>query len=370
MKIGIILSHCHSYGSSRYVIETVKYFIKKGHEVHIFANTCDKIDDKKVFFHKIPQPFKSSLLLRESIFTFLETLLLKFYKFDVTVAQPTRYFSPDIAEVQFVFKKGIERRKNIGVYFKIINKILSLIEEYNLKKAKRIIAISKSVKNELIKYYNISKEKVYVVYGGVNLKNFTPENRKKYFKEIRERHNIKPDDLLLLFVGNPFDRKGLSYVIQALPHLKHKKIKLLVIGKDNPTPYVKLAKKLEVDDKIIFNTTLTREIHKYFAVSDIFIFPTLYEPFGLVILEAMASGIPIITSKFAGAAELIENKKEGLLLNDPKNINEISKKLDYLIKSKVLRKRMGRKARKKAEKYSWKRAAEIRLKIFEEVTRV
>ncbi|HKZ45180.1 MAG TPA: glycosyltransferase family 4 protein, partial [archaeon] len=95
-------------------------------------------------------------------------------------------------------------------------------------------------------------------------------------------------------------------------------------------------------------------------------FPTQYEPFGLVILEAMASGLPVVTTKLAGAAELIEDGKDGLLLDNPKSSDEIARKLNYLIENDAMRRKVGKNARKKAEKYTWKKTADEMLKVFEE----
>jgi UDP-glucose:(heptosyl)LPS alpha-1,3-glucosyltransferase len=292
--------------------------------------------------------------------------------FDICLAQPTRYFSPNVCEMQFVYKEWTK--------FMIKNKLLKstdlgsritpLIEGYNLKKSKAIIAISKRVKNEVLENYpDVPKDKIHVVYSGVNLKEFHPRYRKFYLKEIREKHSIPLNDIVILFVGNPFGRKGLEFAIKAFATLEFKNLTFLISGKDNPKPYQLLAKKLGISDKIRFNIGLTSEIYKYFAASDIFLFPTLYEPFGLVILEAMASGLPVVTSKIAGAAELIEDGKEGLLLENPKNPKEIADKLNYLLSNESLLRKMGRDARKKAEQYSWKKTAEEMLKVFEEVAR-
>jgi len=170
-------------------------------------------------------------------------------------------------------------------------------------------------------------------------------------------------------VGNPFDRKGLEYVIRALPKVKNKKTNLLVIGRKDVSDmpfYQKLSEELNIAKKIKF-IGLTPEVDKYLASSDMFLFPTLYEPFGLVILEAMSSGIPVITSKAAGAAELIENMKDGIILKNTKDYNEIAQKINYLLEDKERMKEMGKRARMRAEKYSWNAAAEKMLKVFEKV---
>jgi UDP-glucose:(heptosyl)LPS alpha-1,3-glucosyltransferase len=370
MKIGIVLSKCHWHGSSRYVLETSQYFTKKGHEVHIFANKFDTVDNKKIIFHKVPA-IPSNYYIKEGTISLLETILLKFHSFDVTLAQPTRYLSPDVAEMQFVFKRWVDYKKNLGMKIYFADKILPLFESFNIKKAKKLIVISNSVKEDIVKYYNTSEEKINVVYSGVNLKEFNPENI-KYKEEIREKHEISPDDILLLFVGNPYERKGLEFVIRALSKIKQKNVKLLVSGRDEPGRFQSLVNELGLTGRVVFRVGLSTDINKYFSAADIFVLPTLYETFGLVIIEAMASGLPVITSgsKFAGASELIEDGKDGILLKDPKDYEDIAEKLKYLINSENVRKQMGKEANKKAGKYTWERTADGMMEVFEEVARI
>jgi UDP-glucose:(heptosyl)LPS alpha-1,3-glucosyltransferase len=153
--------------------------------------------------------------------------------------------------------------------------------------------------------------------------------------------------------------------------LKTKNVKLVVIGISIPSDPIEKYKKQAVDlgvgDRFIFAGKRS-DVYKYFAAADIFVLPSVYEPFGLVVLEAMASGLPVVVSKVAGAAELIEDGKDGLLLENPKNPKEIAEKINYLLEENEL-KRIGRNARKKAEKYPWKKTAEEMLKVFEEVAK-
>jgi UDP-glucose:(heptosyl)LPS alpha-1,3-glucosyltransferase len=243
-----------------------------------------------------------------------------------------------------------------------------LIERHNLKRAKAVIAISRRVKQEVLKNYPfVDAGQVYVIYSGVNLQEFHPRHRKKALA-IRRRFAISPDEKLLLFVGNPFGRKGLESLIRALPLLRSREYVLLVSGNDGPTPYEKLAEKLGVADRIRWNIGLTYAINQFFAASDIFVLPTRYEPFGLVILEAMASGLPPITSRIAGAAELIEDGKEGFLIKNPHNEREIANKIDRLLSDESLLVRMRKRCRKKAETYPWFRTAQLMLQVFEQVS--
>jgi len=367
MKIGIVIRCCRNFGSSRYVVETSKYFARDN-ELHVFTNNWDPLD-KRITIHRIPT-IPSNYYIYEGLFFSLSTLALKFHSFDVTLAQPTRYLSPDVGEMQFVYREWLKYVIKNKMYVSPGGRILALIERHNIKKAKKLIAISNRVKNDILKNYTVPEEKVRVIYSGVNLEEFNPKHRSKYGEEIRKQYNIPLDDLVLLFIGHPFHRKGLEFLIRSLPLVNLNNIKVLVFGKDDPEPYQKLISNLRLQDKIIFHTSLTSEIYKYFAASDIFVLPTLYEPFGLVILEAMASGLPVVTSQIAGAAEIIEDERDGLWLKNPKDFKEIAEKLNYLIINDKVRKQIGKKARKKAEQYSWERTAKGMLEVFEEVAKV
>jgi UDP-glucose:(heptosyl)LPS alpha-1,3-glucosyltransferase len=204
----------------------------------------------------------------------------------------------------------------------------------------------------------------------VDLKTFNPKNRKKYFQTIRNIYNIDKDQTVLVFAGNPFERKGLEYVLRAASEIRED-TKLFVIGKysqDEFNQFTKIATDVGVKDKTIF-VGLTNEINKYFAASDIFVLPTLYEPFGLVILEAMASGLPVVVSSIAGAAELITDGKDGMLLENPENPTEIANKVNYIIENENNKKQIGKLARAAAEQYSWQRTAEGMMEVFEKSLR-
>jgi UDP-glucose:(heptosyl)LPS alpha-1,3-glucosyltransferase len=367
MKIGIVLRTCKNTGSSKYIVETSEHFVKNN-ELHIFTNDWDTLDSR-IVIHKIPT-LSSNFYVWEASFMVISTLVTKFYKFDVTLAQPTRYFSPSIVEMQFFHRSWNDYRDKNHIPVSIGDRFLPLIEKYNVRKAKQVIAISESIKNDVLHHCHISEDRINIVYNGVNAKDFTPENRSKYFDKIRERHKITKDEIVLVFAGNPFVRKGLRYTIEALPKLKIKNYKLLIVGGDDPNkqPHVDIIHKLGLDDKVIW-IGITPEINKYFAASDIFVLPTIYDPFGIVIVEAMASGLPVVTSKLAGAAELINHGEDGLHIKNPTDSDEIAENLNYLIQSDNTRKEMGKEARKKAENYTWERTAKQMLEVFEKAAK-
>ncbi len=155
-------------------------------------------------------------------------------------------------------------------------------------------------------------------------------------------------------MGSGFKRKGLQTLLYSFPLVKNEDIKLLVIGKGDRKRYTMLAEKYGVSDNIIFLKP-QREIEKFYAAADIFILPTLYDPFSNATLEAMAAGLPVITTKNNGVAELIENGHEGFVLDNLSDAEELADKIHLTLKNlKVI----GEKAREKAEAFPIERAAQ------------
>ncbi len=130
----------------------------------------------------------------------------------------------------------------------------------------------------------------------------------------------------MLFVGSGFERKGLNYLLEALD-LVMEPITLLIVGKGQKVK----SKKFDTKHQILFCGP-QREIYKYYAAADIFVFPALYEPFGNVHLEALASGLPVITTKRTGAAEIIKDGIHGYIIESPEDSYSIAEKINFLVK--------------------------------------
>ena len=225
-------------------------------------------------------------------------------------------------------------------------------------------------KNGILKFYPVPEERIKVIYNGVDTERFNPINKEKYRTETRKRHNISDDDFMILYVGSGFKRKGVSYLIEAVSRLGNdsinkNRIKLLIVGKDKLWPYKRLAAKFDIDKNIIF-VDYAGETEKYYAASDIFALPTFFDPFANVTLEAMASGVPVITTKKNGASEIIEDGKDGFIINTPLEIDALTEKIRDLLNPE-LRKEAGVKARKKAMNFTWDRMTEETLRVYDEI---
>lgn len=264
----------------------------------------------------------------------------------------------DIIHVQFVHAAWERKRSGArSFYHRFVARYNLLTERITFRKNKGYIAISEQVKRELEAEYGLKR--VSVVRHGVDGEKFHPLAPGESKAKAREALGIEArEETLLLYVGT-YERKGLATVINAFSKLKGRGIKnlrLLAVGQGDQEKFRRQAEALGVGDKVQLLSP-RGNIEEYFRAADVFVFPTAYEPFGLVILEAMASGLACVVSRAAGAAELIEHDKSGLLLEDPADARELTEQLAKLAEEET-RLKMGQLARAAAEERSWPRVAE------------
>lgn len=198
-----------------------------------------------------------------------------------------------------------------------LNMVYLFLEKRCFKNSKKIIANSNMVKNQIIDSYKIQKEKIVVIYNGIEIKPLKP------IVDIKKEFNLQ-DEKIILYIGSGFERKGVKEAIEIVSLLKTK-AKLIIIGKEKKMGYYQnLADSLHVD--AIFTGT-RNDVDKFYSISDIFLFPTHYEPFSNVILEAMNFKNAVFTTKQNGAHEIL-NKE--YILDTPKDYR-IAKKIDELL---------------------------------------
>lgn len=228
-------------------------------------------------------------------------------------------------------------------------------------KDKTYIAIARSVAEELREHFGI-KDRVHVIHHGVDSTQFrpaeTPEERDSR-ERIRAEAGVGEDELMILFVG-AYERKGLAVAIDALAKLSpeaRRKAKLVAVGGGAAAGFEARAREFGVGDQVRL-LGHRKEIPEFYRAADIFVLPTLYEPFGLVIIEALASGLPSVISRLAGASELVTDGVSASLIENPESADEVARRLERLLLDPTLRLSMGRAARQVAEARSWDRVAD------------
>src|SRR5438046_3108948 len=177
---------------------------------------------------------------------------------------------------------------------------------------RRVIAGSQMVKDEIVNFYRYPADKIDIIRNGVPLEKFRfgPELREK----AREELNLKPDQTALLFAGSGWERKGLLFAIQAAALCKDRKMRLLVAGRGNARLYKTRRLRFWREEPVQFLGEVA-DILRASAASDIFILPTIYDPFSNACLEALACGLPVITTRSNGFSEIIEDGVHGSIVD-------------------------------------------------------
>lgn len=217
----------------------------------------------------------------------------------------------------------------------ISNPIMKLIDQYLVRNVDRILTNSIFTSEFIYKTYNINSE---IIYSGVDTTSFKPST------------NIKKN----MFAVSRLNRvKKIDQLITAMIYIRYAHLYIGGDGEDKER-LISLSKKLGVDDRVIFLGKLTDEKLKYYySMSKIVLFPSINEPFGIVPLEAMSSGTPVIASKSGGVVDTIINGKTGYLIK-PNDVNELVSKIEYLLENDQLCIQMSQNARKHVEEnFTW-----------------
>jgi UDP-glucose:(heptosyl)LPS alpha-1,3-glucosyltransferase len=212
---------------------------------------------------------------------------------------------------------------------------------------KAVICNSEMVRDEILGYFDIPENKLHVIYSGVDTDRFHPR-LKEHRHNIRESLEIPNDHSLFLFVGSGFERKGAAAVIRALAHLPDTAHGVIVGEDKHRKRYEELAKGLSLNKRVHF-LGKQADVGPYYGAADAVVLPTLYDPFPNVILEAMACGLPVITSSKSGGAEFISQGENGYVC-DALDIEAIVRSMqELMIPATALR--QGEAARQTIEPY-------------------
>ncbi|WP_315789874.1 glycosyltransferase family 4 protein [Fischerella sp. JS2] len=232
-------------------------------------------------------------------------------------------------------------------------------EKLAFQQAQVVVAVSDKVGKDLLTI-GVPPERLQVIVNGVDLQEFSPG------VSDRQKWNLPQNVPLALFAGDiRIPRKNLDTVLHAL--VKVPDLHLAVAGITEGSPYLQLAASLGLNERVHF-LGLCRDVPELMRAVDFLVFPSRYDPFGLVVIEAMACGLPVITAVTTGAAELVQ-PEAGIVLSDPNDTEALIQALSSLTSDRTLRSQMGKAARTIAEQHSWQLMAKSYVDLFEELVK-
>jgi UDP-glucose:(heptosyl)LPS alpha-1,3-glucosyltransferase len=184
------------------------------------------------------------------------------------------------------------------------HRLLLALERRVFATTPHIVAISRRGAEEIARIYAVPAARLSVVYNGVDLRRFHPDNRARHRASARAEAAIPADAWVALFAGSGFERKGLATALEALAAVDDRTSRLLVVGKGDTRPYRATAERLGLGHRVVW-LGARPDIERWYAAADALVLPTRYEPFGNVHLEALASGVPVATTTASGGAEAL-----------------------------------------------------------------
>lgn len=348
-------------GTERDFLRTAEGLRDLGHEVHLFCGEFDIPAPPGTFAHKVPVlPLGRTARLLS--FAIRAPKMIRSHRCDVVVGFG-RMIRQDVVRSEggshLVFlqkmKRGEGRLRRVWHEVSVYHRSVLAVErrQFRAGNYKKILAISNEVKRELTTTYAVPPEKIAVIHSGVDHERFHPGNRDSARARIRKQWAIPGSAPLALFIGNGFQRKGLDRILRAWESEILAGVYLLVVGGDaGRNRYVSWAEKAS-PKRIVF-AGRQEAVEDYYAAADLLALPAFQEAFGNVILEALASGIPVVTSRMVGAAEVLTGGLEEGILSDADDPQELARKILRLLDG-TRSSRLSRTARETAERHSWQR---------------
>lgn len=238
--------------------------------------------------------------------------------------------------------------------------------QYRLE-GKYFIALSHMVARDLQRFHNVPRRQIRLVYNGVDTQRFSPDHRSEHRGEVRRRLGVRPDETLILIVAHNFRLKGVHILLAATGRLvaMRRAVRLVVVGGRPSQAWKRRAERAGAADVTTFTGPVTDAV-PYYAAADVYAQPTFYDPCSLVLLEALASGLPAITSRLNGAGELLTEGKEGHVVRDPADSEELVQRLLPLLDPAV-REPMAIAARELALQHTLERNCRELMDVYQEI---
>jgi len=349
-------------GHSRYVAELAERFAG-AHEVHVFANRFEGVPPA-IVRHRVPALRVSAL---STIFSFvLPASIMVGRRFDIVHAQGLTVLSPDIVTAHISNARWLDGRrllegKNLSWRERLFGALVVPAERRSLSDRRATaIAVSSTLREDLAASYGRCAETV-VIPHGVDQRQFHPGVRDRFRNVVRRELDLAEGTPLFLYVGD--FRKGMEPAIRALASVPC--AHLLGISRTSADPYRAIAAECGVGRRVTM-LPATGAIERYYGAADVLVLPTPYDAFGMVITEAMACGIPVITTPLAGAAELLTDGVHGTLVPSPADLAGLAAAMRELADDPGKRARMGQAASALMREHTWDRVADRTLAVYYE----
>ena len=362
LQVLVIRRHCTTGkgGAERYCANLCRGLRDLGHEVILIGESCeDELLSVVEFVQIRPLKFGSAtknwsfhLRAQEKICAFpgaISIALSRTYPVDV-------YRLTERLHAYNIARRYTSSYMKLWTRLSFRHRVLVRLEKglFSSRGSRAVITISELDKKLLQQYYCVSPDRIHVVYNGVDTELFNPVVRNRRW-ELREALGIEPQTTCYLFPAMDFKKKGLRNLLVGLSRLSFPWI-LLVVGEGKVKPYKKLARILGIENRVRF-LGKRKDINFLYGAADLMVFPAEYEPFGSVNLEALACGLPVLTTEEVGGSEVVEPFKTGYVIDRGSNIEALVNALRYHEQKRPDWEMMSKMAAKSVEQFTLERNA-------------
>lgn len=359
------------HGTERLVAEWLKH-LAQAFEIHLYCQRVEDLDLSKIVWHKIPR------LPGPHLFNYLWWFAanhvwrawdrrFRGFRPDIVLSPGINCLDADVISVHVVFTEYLSqnadslRFRNNSIFDwprllhrRVYYRLIATLERLVYRDPKvSLILISRRTLRALKEIFG-RKENFPVVYLGLDHEIFNPRIRMSLRDAARRELRLREEQIALLLIGNDWRNKGLPVLLEALALLRDLPVCLLVVGGDEPAPYRMHIHKNQLEDRVIFLPP-RKDVEFYYAAADIYTGPSREDTFALPPAEAMACGLPVLTSVTNGTSEIISNEMDGLLLPDPLNGEFLAAQIRRLYRDPALRQRLGAGAAETAKQFTWDR---------------
>ncbi len=351
-RIAMIRQRFRFDGGGERIVSRMKSVLEdQGHEVTLITRKWQDDSDTVIRC----DPPKPTRVLRESLFAKWAIRAAREQRFDLVQSHERIPGSSIYRAGDGVHASWLEQRSRTIGWFSRIGLRSSSYHRYVLRAEKSlyehpdlraVICNSRMVQQDIAKRFSIDPAKLKLIYNGVDTDHFHPD-LKKHRAAIRQQWRLPQDAPVYLFVGSGFERKGVNRLLNALAELSEGYA--LIVGRDKSMKRSeRLSQQLGIANRVRF-VGVQKEVAPFYGAADLLVLPTLYDPFPNSILEAMASGLPVITSTQCGGAEFVENGENGFVcdaLDHPALVEAMKRTCG------VQAKKMGENARERVEPHT------------------
>jgi glycosyltransferase involved in cell wall biosynthesis len=359
-------------GQGRVNYEVANEAIRRGHQLTLLASEVapELEENSQVNWVRIPVKGYPTEFLRNLIFARKSANWLRKNRSEIDLVKVNgaiNLAAADVNAVHFVHNSWLRspvhisrnRRDLYGLYQWLFTAFNARWEKLAFQKAQVVVAVSEKVAHELVNI-GVPRSRIRVIINGVDLEEFAPG------ESNRQKLGLPENVTLALFAGDiRTPRKNLDTVLHAL--VKVPDLHLVVVGHTQNSPFPQLAASLGLSERVHF-VGFRRDIPQIMQGVNLFVFPSRYEACSLVLLEALSSGLPVITATATGGGELV-TPECGIVLSDSDDIDALAVALLTLVSSPALIQQMGKAARSVAERHSWTNMAQTYVDLFEELSK-